>query len=551
MNFDQLVDKAESECSFLGDKRCTRIYISASGDIPTLPDISNAFVVQTGKNNVNAEIITTGSYGYYDLEPIIRIDKPDQPSVLFRNATPDIVEIIVNEYLLNNRPVRDVTLGSIGEERINGIPDINDLALFSLQNRMVLRNCGKIDPCTINHYILESRGFSGLVKVLGMPATDIISELRKSGLRGKGGSGYCTADKWQICIDAQSDEKVVVCNAVDSDPDSQTARLLLQSDPYSVLEGMLIAAYAVGASRCYICVNSRNPGTVQQVKKSLDQMAEYRLIGENILDSGFRCEIGTHEELDSLISGEETALIRSLEGKQLDFEHIRLLTSGSAPLLVNDFQRIAQIFGKQPVEREGMSETGMNFSNPLRGERKPGSIGLPLPGLQVRIVDPDTFADAPRGGTGEIWLKSESITPGYWRKPQETSETFRQGWFRTGDLGKVDADGYFYLTDRIKHIIITGGENVSAKEVENVINGVDGVAESAVVGIADETWGEKVVAAVAAKPEHVLNPEEIQKVCKQQLHNWKCPKQIVFVEELPRNTMGKVLKDAVKALFEK
>jgi malonyl-CoA/methylmalonyl-CoA synthetase len=244
-------------------------------------------------------------------------------------------------------------------------------------------------------------------------------------------------------------------------------------------------------------------------------------------------------------------LMEVLEGKQLDFEHIRLLTSGSAPLLVNDFQRIAQIFGKQPVEREGMSETGMNFSNPLRGERKPGSIGLPLPGLQVRIVDPDTFADAPRGGTGEIWLKSESITPGYWRKPQETSETFRQGWFRTGDLGKVDADGYFYLTDRIKHIIITGGENVSAKEVENVINGVDGVAESAVVGIADETWGEKVVAAVAAKPEHVLNPEEIQKVCKQQLHNWKCPKQIVFVEELPRNTMGKVLKDAVKALFEK
>jgi malonyl-CoA/methylmalonyl-CoA synthetase len=244
-------------------------------------------------------------------------------------------------------------------------------------------------------------------------------------------------------------------------------------------------------------------------------------------------------------------LMDVLEGKQLNFDHIRLWASGSAPLLVKDFQRIAQIFGKQPVEREGMSETGMNFSNPLRGERKPGSIGLPLPGLQARIVDPDTFSDVPRGGTGEIWLKSASITPGYWRKPQETSETFRQGWFRTGDLGKVDADGYFYLTDRIKHIIITGGENVSAKEVENVINGIGGVAESAVVGIPDETWGEKVVAAVAAKPGKALNPEEIQKVCKQQLHNWKCPKQIVFVEGLPRNTMGKVLKDAVKAMFEK
>jgi malonyl-CoA/methylmalonyl-CoA synthetase len=236
-------------------------------------------------------------------------------------------------------------------------------------------------------------------------------------------------------------------------------------------------------------------------------------------------------------------------GKQLNFDHIRLWTSGSAPLAVKDFQRIAHTFGKQPVEREGMSETGMNFSNPLHAERKPGSIGLPLPGLQTRIVDPDTFADMPRGRIGEIWLKSASITPGYWRKPNETSVTFEQGWFRTGDLGRVDADGYYYLTDRIKHIIITGGENVSAKEVENVINAVDGVAESAVVGIPDEKWGEIVVAAVVAKPGLALSPGDLQQVCKKQLHNWKCPKQIILVEEIPRNTMGKVLKEAVKGLF--
>jgi malonyl-CoA/methylmalonyl-CoA synthetase len=242
-------------------------------------------------------------------------------------------------------------------------------------------------------------------------------------------------------------------------------------------------------------------------------------------------------------------LMDVLEGKLVNFDHIRLWTSGSAPLLVKDFQRIAQTFGKQPVEREGMSETGMNFSNPLNGERKPGSIGLPLPGLQVRIVDPDTLADAPRGGVGEIWLKGASITPGYWRKPQATAETFEQGWFRTGDLGRVDADGYYYLTDRIKHIIITGGENVSAKEVENVINGVDGVAESAVVGIPDEKWGEKVVAAVVAKPGHILGVDDLKKACKEHLHDWKCPKQYQFVDEIPRNTMGKVLKDQVKGMF--
>lgn len=243
-------------------------------------------------------------------------------------------------------------------------------------------------------------------------------------------------------------------------------------------------------------------------------------------------------------------LMYVVEQKQYHVDHIRLWTSGSAPLLVKDFQRITHILGKQPVEREGMSETGMNFSNPLHGQRKPGSIGLPLPGVQVRIVDPDTFADVPQGRIGEIWLKSASITPGYWRRPKETSETFEQGWFRTGDLGRIDADGYYYLTDRIKHIIITGGENVSAKEVEKVINGVEHVAESAVVGIPDETWGEKVVAAVAAKPGHALSTDDLKQICKKKLHSWKCPKQIILVDEIPKNTMGKVLKDAVKGLFQ-
>jgi malonyl-CoA/methylmalonyl-CoA synthetase len=244
-----------------------------------------------------------------------------------------------------------------------------------------------------------------------------------------------------------------------------------------------------------------------------------------------------------------TRLMEAVDGQPLDLGHIRLWASGSAPLPEKDFRRITQILGKQPVEREGMSETGMNFSNPLRGERKPGSIGRPLPGLQVRIVDPDTLTDVPQGGIGELWLKSASITPGYWRKPRETSEAFEQGWFRTGDLCRVDADGYYYLTDRIKHIIITGGENVSAKEVENVINAVDAVVESAVVGLPDERWGEKVVAAVVTRPGHPLSPDELRQVCKKQLHPWKCPKQIVFVDEIPRNTMGKVLKEAVKSLF--
>ena len=232
-----------------------------------------------------------------------------------------------------------------------------------------------------------------------------------------------------------------------------------------------------------------------------------------------------------------------------DFAHMRLWTSGSAPLLPSDFERVQAVFGKQPVEREGMSETGMNFSNPLRGQRKPGSIGLPLPDLEVRVVNPETGLNVDPGQTGEIWLKGPAITPGYWRKPEETTRAFDEGWFKTGDLGRVDQDGYYYLTDRIKHIIISGGENVSPKEVEIVINRLEGVVESSVVGVPDEKWGERVVAAVVNRPDSHIKPEDIRAHCKNHLHDWKCPKEVAFVKALPRNTMGKVLKEEVKKFF--
>ena len=236
--------------------------------------------------------------------------------------------------------------------------------------------------------------------------------------------------------------------------------------------------------------------------------------------------------------------------RKLDFRHIRLWTSGSAPLLVEDFDRIKRVFGREPVEREGMSETGMNFTNPLRGVRKPGSIGLPLPDLEVRIVNPETLLDVAPGQTGEIWLRGPGVTPGYWRRPEETARAFEEGWFRTGDLGRVDGNGYYYLTDRIKHIIISGGENIAPREVETVINQYEGVVESSVVGIPDEKWGEKVVTAVVTKPGFKIKPHEIQAFCKEHLHNWKCPKEIVFLKELPKNAMGKVLKEEVKKYFK-
>ena len=244
-------------------------------------------------------------------------------------------------------------------------------------------------------------------------------------------------------------------------------------------------------------------------------------------------------------------MMGGLEKETRDFNHIRLLASGSAPLPPREFERIHGIFGKEPVEREGMSETGMNFSNPLRGKKKPGSIGLPLPGVEVRIVDPESFKDLGRGEVGEMWLKGPNVSPGYWGKPRETEAAFVNGWFRTGDLGKKDEEGYYYITDRLKHIIISGGENISPKEVESVLDRHPEISESCVVGVPDEKWGEKVAAGIVLKPGVKLSIDDIRKFCKEHLSDWKCPKEFIFLKELPRNRMGKTMKEDVVRQFMK
>lgn len=243
-------------------------------------------------------------------------------------------------------------------------------------------------------------------------------------------------------------------------------------------------------------------------------------------------------------------LMDYLEDKKLNFEHVRLFTSGSAPLLESHFAKIKEVFGKEPVEREGMTETGMNFSNPLKGTRKPGSIGLPLPGLQVRIVDPDTGEEVKEGQVGELWLKSPSIISKYWNKPDETKNAFKDGWFKTGDLGRVDGEGYYYLTDRLKNIIISGGENISPKEVEQVINQKVDIEESVVVGLKDPKWGEMVAAAIKAHPGFSITEAEIMDHCRTHLQRWKCPKKVIFVSEFQKNSMGKILVDKVRELFD-
>ncbi len=227
---------------------------------------------------------------------------------------------------------------------------------------------------------------------------------------------------------------------------------------------------------------------------------------------------------------------------------IRLFVSGSAPLLPETFARFREVTGQAILERYGMSETLMNSSNPLVGERVAGSVGPPLPGIAMRVVGAH---DRPLGEDqiGEIQVKGANVCGGYWRDPARTAEAFTvDGWFRTGDLGRRDARGYYFIVGRAKDLIISGGLNVYPKEVEECLDALDGVAESAVVGIPDPDFGEVVVAVVVRRAPETGVPDEAAVIrhVKERLANFKVPKRVRFLPELPRNAMGKVEKAALR-----
>jgi len=231
--------------------------------------------------------------------------------------------------------------------------------------------------------------------------------------------------------------------------------------------------------------------------------------------------------------------------------HMRLFISGSAPLLAETFSEFEARSGHRILERYGMTETTMNASNPLNGERRAGTVGHPLPGVEIRIADDEGNA-LPDGEVGVLEVRGPNVFRGYWRNPEKTAEEFREdGFFITGDLAMIDARGYIQIVGRAKDLIISGGFNVYPKEVELLIDGIDGVEETAVVGLPHPDFGEAVVAVVkraAGGPE--VTAESIQALTKEELANFKVPKRVFFVDELPRNTMGKVQKNALRERFK-
>lgn len=226
--------------------------------------------------------------------------------------------------------------------------------------------------------------------------------------------------------------------------------------------------------------------------------------------------------------------------------NMRLFISGSAPLLEKTFYEFEGKIGQRILERYGMTETGINTSNPLNGDRIPGSVGLPLPIETLRIVD-DRDKEVDKNVEGHIQVKGANVFSGYWRKQEKTQESFTEdGFFRTGDIG-IKADNYYIsIVGRAKDMVITGGINVYPKEIEALINKIDGVKESAVIGLPHSDLGEAVTAVVVLNGNIELQPNEIVATVKKSLANYKVPKEVVFIEELPRNAMGKVQKNVLR-----
>lgn len=236
-------------------------------------------------------------------------------------------------------------------------------------------------------------------------------------------------------------------------------------------------------------------------------------------------------------------LYQLADGRVIDLSHLRLMTSGSDRLPDDLFFGYRKTFKVTLLERYGMTETGMNLSNPLHGERRVGSVGLPLPGVSARIVDPTTETPLPDGEIGEVQIKGAHVFKGYWRQPQQTVDAFTEdGWLRTGDMGLREPDGYFTLKGRAKDLIITGGLNVYPPEVELALMEHPAVAACAVIGCPDDEWGEQVVAAIIRRAGAVVDEAEICAFCRQQLAAYKVPRRVVFVDEFPANALGKIQK---------
>jgi len=317
MDYASMRAIAEKQWNWLSKSPQPLIYIGMGtcGRAAGAEKVVSAIEQALKRMRLLGRIIQVGCIGMCYLEPMMAVRKANQPFICYGNLTPDSVEEILSSSLLRDNPKLETAICTLGESSIEGVPRFSELPMIRPQVRIALRNCGLIDPENIDHYLARG-GYSGLHKALQMAPEEVIQEVKDSGLRGRGGAGFPTGLKWDFARKAPGDSKFFICNADEGDPGAFMDRSLLEGDPHSVLEGMLIGAYSIGAKEGYVYARAEYPLAIRRIETALKQMEEYGLLGRNILGSAFHFKIKIKEGAGAFVCGEETALMASIEGSR-------------------------------------------------------------------------------------------------------------------------------------------------------------------------------------------------------------------------------------------
>jgi NADH-quinone oxidoreductase subunit F len=345
MTFEEITTSAKSEWEAV--EKGAHILVSAAtcGRAGGALDVVDAFRKELTRRKLEVPIIEVGCTGLCYADPFVIISKPDSMCVAYANVTPETVSRLVEGYVVGDDPCLELALGTVegGEGEAMSIPE---LPRFEKELRLVLRHCGYIDPENINHYIANG-GYSGLKKALTMSREEIIGELKKSGLRGRGGAGFSAHVKWEQCRMAKRKPKYVICNADEGDPGAFMDRVVLESDPHEVIEGMIIAGYAVGAELGYIYVRSEYPLAIERIEIALKQANELSILGENVLGSGCKFDIEIAAGAGAFVSGEATALVAAMEGRRSEPRskppHLAEAGLWDEPTLLNNVKTFAYV----------------------------------------------------------------------------------------------------------------------------------------------------------------------------------------------------------------
>jgi NADH-quinone oxidoreductase subunit F len=375
--FDELKRQAEKHWRELqGAKAFVMVGAATCGRAAGALEVLRAIKDELKKHNLDCPVFEVGCMGHCYAEPIVTIIKPGYPPICYRQVNPVIARRLVKEFILGDDPCLEFVLGALGESEL--VPGFADFPRAEFEQKVILKNCGFIDPKNIEHYIANG-GYAALAKVLQRPPVKVIAEVKNSGLRGRGGAGFPAGEKWAVCRSAEGKPKYVICNGDEGDPGAFMDRAILESDPNSVIEGMLIAGYAVGAKEGYIYVRAEYPLAVRCVRLALRQAKEQKLLGKNVLGTDFSFDIKLFEGSGAFVCGEESALIASLEGEAGTPSHRPPYPAVSGlygkPTLINNVKTLA--FIPQIMDR------GAKWFAAIGTQNSPGTAVFALAGKVV------------------------------------------------------------------------------------------------------------------------------------------------------------------------